>query len=163
MNKNLNLVNILKDCPKGKKLYSTIHGEVEFVEMTNNDEYPIKYQYKSKKNNVYNSFVTADGRYSFTGNGECILFPSKDQRDWSKFNIEPKFAISTLQPFDKVLCRINNDHIWNCDFFSHMGKHYYKFICIGSAYTQCIPYNEETYYLIGTTNKPPKEYINWEE
>ena len=30
MNENLNLVEILKDCPKGTKLYSTIHGEVEF-------------------------------------------------------------------------------------------------------------------------------------
>ena len=30
MNKNLNLVDILKDCPKGYKLYSTIHGEVKF-------------------------------------------------------------------------------------------------------------------------------------
>ena len=37
MNENLNLVEILKDCPKGTKLYSTIHGEVEFDGIHNRD------------------------------------------------------------------------------------------------------------------------------
>ena len=31
MNENLNLVEILKDCPKGTKLYSTTYGDVEFT------------------------------------------------------------------------------------------------------------------------------------
>ena len=31
MNENLNLAKILKDCPKGTKLYSTIYGDVELV------------------------------------------------------------------------------------------------------------------------------------
>ena len=90
MNKNLNLVDILKDCPKGTKLYSTIYGEVEFVKIMDNNDYPIKYNYKNIKNNIINSFVTTNGRYSLTGNGECTLFPSKDQRDWSKFKVEPE-------------------------------------------------------------------------
>ena len=87
-NKNLNLVDILKDCPKGTKLYSTIYGEVEFVKITNDNDYPIKYNYKNIKNSIINSYVTADGKFSLTGNGECTLFPSKDQRDWSKFKVE---------------------------------------------------------------------------
>lgn len=33
MNENLNLVEILKDCPKGTKLYSTVYGEVKFEEI----------------------------------------------------------------------------------------------------------------------------------
>ena len=90
MEKELNLVEILKDCPQGTNLYSTIYGEVEFAEIIDNNEYPIKYSYKSKKNYVNNAFVTVDGRYSFAGYGECVLFPSKDQRDWSKFKVEPE-------------------------------------------------------------------------
>lgn len=90
MEKELNLVDILKDCPKGTKLYSTIYGEVEFVKITNDNDYPIKYNYKNIKNSIINSYVTADGKFSLTGNGECTLFPSKDQRDWSKFKVEPE-------------------------------------------------------------------------
>ena len=49
-------------------------------------------------------------------NGECTLFPSKDQRDWSKFvrfwdkpKVD-KFDPKTLQPFDKVLVRADDKH-----------------------------------------------------
>ena len=166
MNKDLNLVDILKDCPKGTKLYSTIHGEVEFEKIAYNgeyDEYPIKYSYKNIKNNENYAFVTVDGRYSFMANGECTLFPSKDQRDWSKFSIEPKFDISTLQPFDKVLVRVNNTTNWRCDLFSHIYNDYCKFLCAGNLYSQCIPYNNETKHLVGTKEMPTKKYITWEE
>ena len=92
MNENLNLADILKDCPRGTKLYSTIHGEVEFEEVINNDRYPIKYKiinkygYDASGTNI----TTVDGRHIFHSNGECTLFPSKDQRDWSKFKVEPE-------------------------------------------------------------------------
>lgn len=163
MNKNLNLVNILKDCPKGTKLYSVIHGEVELETIINNDDYPIKYKFKTEHyNTTYKASVSIDGRCNIFHKGECTLFPSKDQRDWSKFNIEPKFDISTLKPFDKVLCRVVNLK-WVCDFFSHFGNDYFKFICTGNNYTQCIPYNDETKHLVGTTEIPPKKYITWEE
>ena len=42
MNKNLNLVEILKDCPEGTKLYSPIYGYVEFVRVSQRAEYPIE-------------------------------------------------------------------------------------------------------------------------
>lgn len=35
----------------------------------------------------------------------------------------------------------------------------YPFICLTCNYSQCIPYNDETKHLIGTTEMPPKEYI----
>lgn len=41
MNENLNLVEILKDCPKGTKLYSTIFGEVKFGGIEDYSVYPI--------------------------------------------------------------------------------------------------------------------------
>lgn len=55
MNENLNLVEILKGYPKGTKLYSTIHGEVEFVEIRNNciTNHSIIYKYKNDNGDCF--------------------------------------------------------------------------------------------------------------
>lgn len=81
MNENLNLVEILKDCPKGTKLYSTVYGDVEFACVKEGADYPIVVWCTDRR------FVTIlpNGCYIKNYNGECILFPSKDQRDWSKW------------------------------------------------------------------------------
>lgn len=81
MNENLNLVEILKDCPKGTKLYSTVFGEVEFDYIENDSSNPINV--KSSYGIRYN--FTIGGELYFIYNGECTLFPSREQRDWSKF------------------------------------------------------------------------------
>lgn len=87
MNENLNLVEILKDYPSGTKLYSLIYGEVELVNvLQNNVTYPIEIRPKNK--NIHN--LTKDGRMFVDYDGECILFPSKYERDWSKFNYKTK-------------------------------------------------------------------------
>lgn len=83
MNENLNLVEILKDCPEGTKLYSTIFGEVEFGGISQTRTiYPVDI----KLNNNLTECLTPGGRIYTEYAGECILFPSKDQRDWGKFN-----------------------------------------------------------------------------
>lgn len=82
MENRINLVEILKDCPAGTPLYSLIHGEVEFCNIVTGSGFPIAVV---TKRNCYPSF-TSDGRYLGDGlDGECILFPSKENRDWSKF------------------------------------------------------------------------------
>ena len=75
----LNIAEILKDCPSGIKLYSTVHGEVELVDIYH-DLIRCKFSYGI-------TFVSfhSDGRW-IEHRGECVLFPSKDQRDWSKFH-----------------------------------------------------------------------------
>lgn len=82
MNNNVDLTKILKYCPKGTKLYSTIFGEVEFIEC--DDLYQIVV---AKENKYY--YFTSQGEFYFERIkyhvGECALFPSKEQRDWSKF------------------------------------------------------------------------------
>ena len=165
MNENLNLVRILKDCPKGTKLYSTIHGEVEFNGISNKDIYKI--EYKTKTLEVYG--ITPDGRFLSCFDGECILFPSKDQRDWSKFKVKkPKFDPKSLKPFEKVLARITKDGVWHATFFSHYDKEVkwgcYPFVTTSSkSYSMCIPYNDETKYLVGTTVEAPEYYRYWED
>lgn len=164
MNENINLVDILKDCPYGTKLYSIMHGEVEFEGIINNKNYPITFKYKDENGNYYMDNTTIDGKFKVSPYGECVLFPSKDQRDWSKFNVEPKFDINTLQPFDKVLSRDWNDSVWRCNIYEYYKKgQCYPFITMNGVCNQCIPYNEDTKHLVGTTKMPPEKYIIWEE
>lgn len=77
--------------------------------------------------------------------------------------IEPKFDINTLQPFDKVIGRDGNRDIWDIDLFSHYDakKADCKYRCLREHWIQCVPYNDETKHLIGTTDKAPEKYINW--
>lgn len=163
MNENPNLIEILKDCPRGTKLYSTIFGIVEFEKIRTDNNYPIVFNYKDKDGNHFWG-ITVDGRHSIKHDGECTLFPSKDQRDWSKFNIKPKFNISTLQPFDKVLVRDCVAYKWRCDFFeSYIKGADLPFHTLNGWYKQCIPYNNETKRLVDTNRMPLEKYINWEE
>ena len=354
MNENLNLVDILRDCPRGMKLYSTIHGEVKFEQIITDNKYPIVFTYSDIACEFYIGSVTKDGRHKIKYCGECTLFPSKDQRDWSKFKIEqiepemvdgefyycnykgkkyvfiykkkddlyktnnyaiikindlpfllkqntpiycgnvvyfdelrkateeekqlllnvikregykwdadtkelmkiepemvdgeiyytrinlaewiyiykknytfktmhyvavlnnhfmlfndictthnedikvlrkateeekqlffeiikkngrkwdvikkelvriePKFDINTLKPFDKVLTRDWDDSVWRCNIYEYFKKgKCYPFITMNGVCNQCVPYNDETKHLVGTTKMPPKKYINWEE
>ena len=166
MNENIDLTKILKDCPIGTKLYSTIYGEVEFYKIVESNFYPIVI----RAGNGSRQCVTKYGMHSidYENKGECTLFPSKDQRDWSKFTApwykKEKFNPKTLHPFDRILVRDNNDEIWNCNFFSHIREMVvYKFTTITSSYKQCIPYNDDTKHLVGTTDEAPEYYRYWEE
>lgn len=163
MNENLNLVEILKDCPKGTKLYSTTVGEVEFEDVLDNFKHPIIVRADDE---LVQSF-TADGRMFNEYYGECVLFPSREERDWSKFKPkQPKFDPKTLMPFDsRVLIRDKSNGKWSCSLFSHIDNElYYPFVCInGSSWRCCIPYNEETKHLVGTDEEAPEFYRYWED
>ena len=56
-----------------------------------------------------------------------------------------------FKPFDKVLVRDGNKNVWKADIYSHYdSKAVIPYVCIGSYYNQCIPYNENTAHLLGT-------------
>ena len=315
MNENLNLVEILKDCPKGTKLYSTAFGDVYFYGISDNKEYPIGIAVAG--NSDYRT-LTCDGKLWRDYGGECILFPSKEQRDWSKFTapwykkekklvehkfnngdivtissgsqifilqkaisgnigycytgydfkrneffvpgrlafdrlateeekqklfraiknngykwnaetntldklIKPKFKVGdkivnrvnvymgdlshqdviseitedkyilkdggyihiknqdiwelandkknrfdpkTLKPFDKVLARDTYYSNWRGTLFSHYIKKdgaLYSCVTVGEVFSVCIPYNEDTKHLVGTTEEAPEYYRYWED
>ena len=164
MNENLDLVEILKDCPRGTKLYSPFCGKVE---LDNVGEHCIDYPIVVNHNG--NPIVfTCDGRlYNDFPDGECVLFPSKDQRDWSKFKAPiDKFDYNTLQPFDMVLVRDGEGEgegegdYWRCGLFSCMLSNGMLCEC---RWNQGIPYNDETKHLVGTGDMPDEKYIWWEE
>ena len=161
MNENLNLVEILKDYHEGTKLYSTVFGEVEFKGI-NDIIGPIVVTTNIGDPECF----TADGKMFACYNGECVLFPSKEQRDWSKFKpSKSKFDPKTFQPFDKVLVRDINSEKWKIQLFSHIIKDCfpYEYHCIGSCYNFCIPYNDDTKYLVGTFEEAPEFYRYWED
>ena len=166
MNDNINLTKILKGCPRGTKFYSSVFGEVELVEIKKGYLQPIVLRCPGD-DSVY---IVKDGRLFPSYEGECTLFPAKDQRDWSKFErfwdkpkVE-KFDPKTLQPFDKILARDSDKQSWTCEFFSHINNICkYSIIGLGLSYKWCIPYNEETKHLIGTKNDCPDYYKWWEK
>lgn len=140
----MNIAEILKDSPRGTRLYSPVFGDVYFqrvrndlIEVTSDCE-------------VSHEFLP-NGSYSLQG--ECVLFPSKDQRDWNKFGMTDQESKPQFEPFDKVLVRDSDHSKWECDIFSHLGDKEGIFVCISDWWRQCIPY-EGNEHLLGTTNKP---------
>lgn len=121
MEEKLNIAEILKDAPKGTKLWSPICGDcildkIETTDTTANyaicclvvsDHSPVRF--------------TSDGKYTLCfDDGECVLFPSKDNRDWQKFEVPKKHK--EFEPFQRVLCAADLDNgykVWSADFYSH--------------------------------------------
>ena len=164
INENIDLTKILKDCPEGWELHTSIWGKVRFEKMQKNEDYPVLVL---RNNGVYASFSRI-GSYDNEPESECCIFPSKEQRDWNKFAApwykKEEFDPETLQPFDKVLARDTYDSEWGCDFFCSIDIiKDYKYNCITSYYKYCIPYNDETKHLVGTTDEAPEYYKYWED
>lgn len=90
MNENLNLVEILKDCPEGTKLYTPIYGDVELAKVFQEDD---------------------------------IIYP-----------IRIKLNNNSTDDFTRILYNDN-----------------------------CIPYNDDTKHLVGTTDEAPEFYRYWED
>lgn len=231
MENKINIAEILKDCPKGTKLYSPIYGEVELSQICKNF-----YKYSIIVETVTGNSLSfaKDGRlYIQYLDAECLLFPSSEMRDWTKFfkrgdvvikngvgmaavfdgwandtytefnttinlycdgntceeevcdtllfrkatgeerkqfiekaeeHYNGKYNPETLQvepikpecpfkPFDKVLVRNNDEMVWKADYFSHYkDNNDYHYCCIGNSYRDCIPFNDQTAHLLGTTD-----------
>ena len=79
---------------------------------------------------------------------------SKKNKRWDSkkkqiVDLKPKCE---FKPFDKVLVRCGKSDKWSIDFFSHKVSDGY--ICAGDTWFEyCIPYNEETAHLLGTTDE----------
>jgi hypothetical protein len=145
----MNIAEILKNAPEGTKLYSPIYGNVELLNISNESEYPIKA--KICDNQVYVSF-SKEGKFNIEHlDSECVLFPSKENRDWNTFKVEKYYE---FKPFDKVLVRDTDDEPWRCNIYSHKESGaVFPYKCIYAGYKQCIPFNCYK-HLIGTTTSP---------
>ena len=186
MNENIDLTKILKDCPIGWRFYSSVYGDVEFVEIyrepvlcnpgQREDEWLGQEIHNSKHPIIFDAdgieHRVSSGGEMIKGCGECTFFPSRDQRDWSKFTApwykKDKFDPKTLKAFDRVLARIDGGDVycWFADFVSTPTIEKYDLLpCIMSNKdaNMIIPYNDETKHLVGTTEEAPEYYRHWEE
>ena len=79
--------------------------------------------------------------------------------------IQPHYDIANFHAGMSVLVRNSNDSKWYLSYYGFYDATMtvpFKFICInGESWKQCIPFNDDTKYLLGTTNMCPEEYINW--
>lgn len=167
MNNNIDLTKILKDCPKGWELYSPIFGKVRFFQIDDNCEYKVSVSVINNDGNHHEEFFSKEGYFLFGYDAKCLLFPSEELLDWSKFSApwikKERFDPKTLMPFDKVLVRNSKTEKWRCTHFSYFNEGeecpYVTFI----SYKFCVPYNDETKHLVGTTDEAPEYYKHWED
>ena len=138
MEDKLNLVEILKNTLPGTKLWSPLYGDCEFVRIKDNESnYPICCKVKQKDGFFgYTDFSTKgtkgeyDSRYE---NCECMLFPSKKNRDWSTFKVSKPYK--HFKPYQKVLIQVwnGNKPIWIADLYSHYDKDVHEHVLVGSS------------------------------
>ena len=164
MEENIDLTKILENCPEGWEFWSDNFGKVKFKYIAKSCDQPIFVQ----RTDGSNAYYTKEGWCSIDFPASCLLWPSKDCRDWSKFTApwykNKRFDPKTLRPFDKVLVRDINTYTWGCSLFSHIIKREsFPYKCIGSSYTYCVPYNDDTKYLVGTTEEAPEYYRYWKD
>ena len=168
MNENIDLTKILKDCPEGTVFWSDNYGEVQLLRIDTSIENPIR----MKRSDGYSVSYTKEGWCRIEFPASCLLWPSRDSRDWSKFSAswhkKGRFDPKTLQPFDRVLARIDggNAYCWFADFVSTPTIEKYDLLpCIMSNKdaNMIIPYNDDTKHLVGTTEEAPEYYRYWED
>ena len=130
----------------------------------------------------YNSFIALDLR-GLTLDMGCMSFFKKDlcklrlateeekkllfqalEKEGKRWDNEKKEVVDLkpkveFKPFDKVLCRNSKDDTWEADFFARLTRKEIdytqsgKYLCVGDLWMYCIPYNEETAHLLGTTDE----------
>ena len=107
------------------------------------------YYYIQYYNNIKNDYQN-----------EAISFTDQDKYEL----IINKFDITTLKPFDKVLVRSDNKHVWSTQFFERLNnKLKDSFVCMGGwRYHQCIPY-EGNEHLLNTVNDCEDYFKTWQK
>ena len=165
MNEDIDLTKILKDCPKGTRFYTSVWGDVSFNKIIKTENKGCAIALDTCQSY---KLITKEGRCSDNYGAECIIFPSKEQRDWSEFTApwykKERFNPKTLKAFDRVLVRNYKTTKWRCEHFSHFdGGNYNPCIASCCSYTFCIPYNDDTKHLVGTTDEAPEYYRYWED
>lgn len=129
MEAKINIVEILKDKPQGTKLYSSACGKCKLEEV---DDKSFKISFYNSKFGFMNGgegYLDKNGK--LYDDGECVVFPSKGMRDWSKF---------AWKRGDVLVNKYNNSHIifdkFNDDTYTTFtGKLFYQVVKAGYNYT----------------------------
>lgn len=164
--KTLNLCEKLAGCPEGTKLWSPVLGECEFVRLCND----MGCHFVVRRGGTLETTFDKSGHF-FDFSEECLIFPSKDNRDWDSWErpkVKPeRFDPETLQPFDKILVRNNGAVLWECKMFECFDKGFAFPVStlFGGldSWKYCVPYNDDTKHLAGSCQEAPEYYRWWED
>lgn len=172
-NKSFDIFNPLEITAVSPRIYTFRNGSFQYVETIDKDyelvidepkfkvgdrirypgdDFPIKII--DIKDNQYHIECFCD-KHNVYKNG---TIPVSKQ---DNYLLIPKFDVTNLKPYDKVLVRDTKEQVWVADLFSHMVNRPlggYTFACVGHYPNQCIPY-EGNEHLLGTTNDCD-EYFN---
>ena len=147
MNEKLNLVEILKNVPKGTRLWSPVIGDCTFVEIDENNKidedkkigegeesYPIRC---STLNENDEWTFGSDGSFTNYDSAECVLFPSKENKDWSTFKI-PNKKHKHFEPYQKVLIKdkFMSKYFWVAAVYSHFDELTNKHYLVGADWAE---------------------------
>lgn len=105
MNENINLCEILKG-HEGETFYSPCYGFVYFKEIRSEYPFPICCINKYDSNINFTKY----GKISVNENTECVIFPSKDQRDWNKWTEEQKPKVPKI--WNEMTSKYCNVEVW---------------------------------------------------
>ena len=145
----MDLVKILENVPVNTPLYSTVHGTVYYKGINDDQVFLIFCTDCIGRKKTF----TRDGKY-VEGDGECVLFPAKDDRDWNNFN---KKQFKPFKPFDKVLVRDGISDPWELAFFAYVDKPDctdFRYATLnGAHWRDCIHY-EGNEHLLGVVERP---------
>lgn len=84
MENKINIAEILRDMPKGTKLYSPLFGKCEYIGV-DGIMYPINIRTQNTTGTRYEFFTEYGCYFSDFEDTDTVLFPSAKMRDWSKF------------------------------------------------------------------------------
>ena len=172
---NMETLEIEKPQPEFKD------GDIMFmkgIKLFANCIFILKGEYKDGDERAfYYAFYNADDKFavaeygntkvhyslrSATDSEKQQLFDALAKKD-KRWDAEKKKVVDlpkkcVFKPFDKVLCRNSKDDTWEADFFARLTRKEIdytqsdKYLCVGDLWMYCIPYNEETAHLLGTTD-----------
>ena len=149
----INIAAILKDKPKGTKLYSSACGECELKEA---DDKNFKISFYSSKSGFMNGGEgTFDKNGKLYDGGECIVFPSKVMRDWSKFAWKRGDILVSNDGGTEIIF----DKWYNDTYTGFYGKHYLNSeIKCNIKYNECFLCTTDRYSI--EKNNAAQLYIN---
>lgn len=171
MKEKINIADILKDKPQKTKF-----KDWDFITIKLPRERSLIGVFKAENDKKYYLHASLDSRGIITireggycKKSTCIARLSTEEEKMHFFDalakkgktwdavkkqivdLKPKW---TPKPFDRVITRVDDDAIWTANIFSHIDQHgeYVTIGCVG-GYPYCIPYNEKTAHLLGTTGE----------
>lgn len=166
MEVKINVAEILKNKPRGTKLYSMIHGKCSFEAVT--DEI-FKINFCTSKFGLTQSGECTLIKFgNMYDGGECIIFPSKEMRDWSKFQWEKGDVLISNNAGTEVIF----DKWYDDTYTNFYGKHYLNsedknnikynetFLCTTERYSLEDKYSAQIY--INTIEKELSGKLNME-